>query len=66
MEQELLVREDVALQASGFVEQAIYNIYKAHPHEVKLILYTALSLIFGYSAYKEYELTVRTAETEEV
>ena len=66
MEQGTSTREEMPLQISGFIEQAVCNIYEAHPHEIKTILFTAFSLIFGYSAYKEYELISRTADEEEV
>lgn len=55
MERELLTSEGMLLQASGFIEQAVYKIYEAHPHEIKTILFAAVSLILGYGAYKEYE-----------
>lgn len=65
MEQELTTREEMPIQASGFIEQAVCRIYEAHPHEIKTILFTAVSLIFGYGAYKEYELITRTVGGEE-
>ncbi len=66
MEQQLSTREERSLQLSEFIEQAVYDIYEAHPHEVKTILFTAVSLIFAYSAYKEYELITRTVDRVEV
>lgn len=66
MDQQLSTREEMSLQASGFIEQAICNIYETHPHEVKTILFAAVSLIFGYSAYKEYELIPKTVGRVEV
>ena len=54
------------MQASGFVEQAVRDIYVQHPHEVKAILLGAASLILGFGAYKEYELIPRLAIREEV
>lgn len=65
MEQELLVRQEIPLQASRFIEQAICNIYEMHPHEIHMILFTAVSLVFGYSAYNEYKLITRTVHRRE-
>lgn len=56
MEQNLVVKEDMTVQVSGYIEQAVRNIYDEHPHEVKTILYGAASLILGLGAYKEYGL----------
>lgn len=66
MEQQLSTREELSLQLSGFIEQAVCNIYEAYPHEIKTLLFTAISLIFGYSAYKEYELITKTVDGVEV
>lgn len=66
MEQQLSTKEEISLQLSGFIEQAVYYIYEVHPHEIKTILFTAVSLIFGYSAYKEYGLITRTVDGMEV
>lgn len=65
MKQNLAVKEDVPVQASGFIEQAVRNIYDAHPHEVKTILFGAASLILGFGAYKEYGLIPKTVIREE-
>lgn len=65
MEQELSTRKEIPLQTSEFIEQALCKIYEAHPHGIKMILLTAISLIFGYGAYKEYELSMRTVGREE-
>ena len=65
MEQALSVRKETTLQTSDVIEHAVCNIYEAHPHETKFILFTAISLIFGYSAYKEYELITRAVDEEE-
>lgn len=62
MEQELLTREEKSLQASGFIEQAVCHVYEEYPYVVKMILFTAVSLIFGYSAYKEYEIARTVGE----
>lgn len=66
MEQQLSTKEELSLQLSGLIDQAVYYIYEAHPHEIKAILFTAVSLIFGYSAYKEYGLITRTVDGAEV
>lgn len=66
MEQNLKVREDMPVQASGFIEQVVHNIYDEHPHEVKAILFGAVSLILGFGAYKEYGLISKTVIRGEV
>ena len=59
MEENIMVKEEMPVQESGFIEQAARDIYAQHPHEVKAIL-------FGFGAYKEYELIPRLAIREEV
>lgn len=65
MEQALSARKETTLQTSDVIEHAVCNIYEVHPHETKLILFTAISLLFGYSAYKEYEFITRAVDEEE-
>lgn len=43
MEQQLSTRKEISLQLSGFIEQAVCYIYEVHPHEIKTILFTAVS-----------------------
>lgn len=38
MEQNLTVKRNIPEQVSGYIEQAIRNIYNEHPHEVKIVL----------------------------
>ena len=52
MEENIMVKEEMTVQASGFIEQAARDIYAQHPHEVKAILFGAASLILGFGAYK--------------
>lgn len=66
MEENIMIKEKMPVQASGFVEQAVRDIYVQHPHEVKAILFGAASLILGFGAYKEYELIPKLAIREEV
>ena len=42
MEQQLSTKEELSLQLSGLIDQAVYYIYEAHPHEIKAILFTAV------------------------
>jgi|GEM_PF-2371160 hypothetical protein len=65
MEQNLTVNKDIPEQISGYIEQAIRNIYNEHPHEVKIVLPGAVSVIFGFGAYKEYGLIPKLAIREE-
>ena len=66
MEENIMIKEKMPVQASGFVEQAVRDIYVQHPHEVKAILFGAASLILGFGAYQEYELIPKLAIREEV
>ena len=66
MEENIMIKEKMPVQASDFVEQAVRDIYVQHPHEVKAILFGAASLILGFGAYKEYELIPKLAIREEV
>ena len=66
MELQLSTKEELSLPLSGRLDPAVYSICGAHPHEIKAILFTAVSLIFGYSAYKEYGLITRTVDGVEV
>lgn len=66
MEENIMVKEKMPVQASGLLEQAVRDIYAQHPHEVKAILFGAASLILGFGAYKEYELIPKVAIREEV
>ena len=66
MEENIMIKEKMPVQASGFVEQAVSDIYVKHQHEVKAILFGAASLILGFGAYKEYELIPKLAIREEV
>ena len=66
MEENIMIKEKMPVQASGFVEQAVRDIYVQHPHEVKAILFGAASLILGFGAYKEYELIPKAIIREEV
>lgn len=34
MEENIMVKEEMPVQASGFIEQAARDIYAQHPHEV--------------------------------
>lgn len=61
MEQNLIVNKDIPEQVSGYIEQAIRNIYNEHPHEVKIVLLGAASVILGFGAYKEYGLIHKLA-----
>ena len=58
MKQNLIVNKDIP-------EQAIRNIYNEYPHEVKIILLGAASVILGFGAYKEYGLIPKLAIREE-
>lgn len=60
-----MVKEEMPVQASGFMEQAVRDIYAQHPHEVKAILLGAASLILGFGAYKEYGSIHKVATREE-
>ena len=64
MEQQLSTKEELSLQLSGLIDQAVYYIYEAHPHEIKAILFTAVSLIFGYSAYIHHKNIIQVMELE--
>ena len=66
MEENIMVKEEMPVQASGFIEQAARDIYAQHPHEVKAILFGGASLILGFGAYKEYELIPKLTIREEV
>ncbi|NSE47638.1 hypothetical protein G4358_10105 [Dorea formicigenerans] len=66
MEENIMVKEEMPVQASGFIEQAARDIYAQHPHEVKAILFGAASLILGFGACKEYELIPKLTIREEV
>lgn len=66
MEENIMVKEKMSVQASGFIEQAARDIYAQHPHEVKTILFGAASLILGFGAYKEYGLIPKVVIREEV
>ena len=65
MEENIMVKEEMPVQASGFIEQAARDIYAQHPHEVKAILFGAASLILGFGAYKEYGLIPKSVVGEE-
>lgn len=65
MEQNLIVKKDISVQVSGYIEQAIHNIYDEYSHEVKTILLGAASLILGLGAYKEYGLIPKSVIREE-
>ena len=58
MEQNLTVNKDIP-------EQAIRNIYNEHPHEVKIVLLGAASVILGFGVYKEYGLIPKSVVGEE-
>ena len=66
MEENIMVKEKMPVQASGFIEQAASDIYVQHPHEVNAILFGAASLILGFGAYKEYELIPKVSIRKEV
>lgn len=66
MEQNLTVKRDMPEQVSGYIEQAICNIYNEHPHEVKIVLLGAASVILGFGAYKEYGLIPKSVNRKEV
>ena len=66
MEQELLTREEMPIQVTEFIEQVMRKIHAEHSQEVKMVLFAAVSIIFGYGAYKEYELVTKTAAGQEV
>lgn len=61
MEQNLTVKPE---QVAGYIEQAIHNIYDEHPHEVRIILLGAASVILGFGAYKEYGLIPKSVIRE--
>lgn len=63
MEQNLILNKDMSEQVFSYIEQAIRNIYDEHPHEVKIILLGATSVIFG--VYKEYGLIPKSVIGEE-
>ena len=65
MEQNLIAKKDMPVLVSGYIEQAIRNIYDEHSHEVKTILLGAASLILGLGAYKEYGLIPKSVIREE-
>lgn len=65
MEQNLTVNKDIPEQISGYIEQAIRNIYNEHPHEVKIVLLGAVSVILGFGVYKEYGLIPKSVVGEE-
>lgn len=65
MEENIMVKEKMPVQASCFIEQAARDIYAQYPHEVKAILFGAASLILGFGAYKEYGLIPKTIIREE-
>ena len=65
MEQNLILNKDMSEQVSSYIEQAVRNIYNEHPHEVKIVLLGATSVIFGFGAYKEYGLIPKLAIREE-
>lgn len=65
MEQNLIVSKDMPEQVPGYIEQAIRNIYDEHPHEVKIILLGAASVILAFGAYKEYGLIPKSVVGEE-
>lgn len=65
MEENIMVKEKMLVQASGFIEQAAHDIYAQHPYEVKVILFGVASLILGFGAYKEYGLIPKVAIREE-
>lgn len=65
MEHVLSTREEISLQSSGLIEQALCKIYGAHSHEIKTILFAADSLISVYGEYNEYELIKKTVDEEE-
>ena len=66
MEENIMAKEEMPVQASGFIEQAMHDIYAQYPHEVKAILFGAASLILGFGAYKEYGLIPKVAIREDV
>lgn len=65
MEQNLIAIKDMPVLVSGYIEQAIRNIYDEHSHEMKTILLGAASLILGLGAYKEYGLILKSVIREE-
>lgn len=65
MEQNLTTKRNIPEQVSGYIEQAIRNIYNEHPHEVKIVLLGAASVILGFGAYKEYGLIPKSVNREE-
>ena len=65
MEQNLTVNKDIPEQVSGYIEQVIRNIYNEHPHEVKIVLLGAASVILGFGVYKEYGLIPKSVVGEE-
>lgn len=66
MEQNLTVNKDIPEQVSGYIEQVIRNIYNKYPHEVKIVLLGAASVILGFGAYKGYGLIPKLTIREEV
>lgn len=65
MEQNLTVNKDIPEQISGYIGQAIRNIYNEYPHEVKIVLLGAASVILGFGVYKEYGLIPKSVVGEE-
>lgn len=65
MEQNLILNKDMSEQVSSYIEQAIRNICDEHPHEVKIILLGATSVILGFGVYKEYGLIPKSVVGEE-
>lgn len=65
MEQNLTVKKDMLEQVSGYVVQAIRNIYNEYPYEVKRVLLGATSVILEFGAYKECGLIPKSVIREE-
>lgn len=65
MEEATIVTEKISEEASGFLEQAVHNIYSEYPHEIQVLLFSTASIIFGVGAYKEYGLISKKNIMEE-
>lgn len=66
MEEATIVTEKISEEASGFLEQAVHNIYSEYPHEIQVLLFSTASIIFGVGAYKEYGLISKKNIMEEL
>mgnify|MGYP006876664543 CR=1 FL=1 len=42
MEEATIVTEKISEEASGFLEQAVHNIYSEYPHEIQVLLFSTL------------------------